>query len=230
MIPLAIGIALLTGTIALGLLTMSAVDRGRDLFKVADPDKRGHAHGQRSFIRWEPLQLAPHRVPWPSEVTHQVHQLPPLYWPSERWDDPQFGPIAKRRAVDTKVTLTGNEPLSSSRTRPQPRAEAAQAEQAFFAEEHRDKARKPHMAQQQQTLQQRMADVALHQAKLGRPGPPTAGAKPVGHGDLPDAATLAEWVNDVGLAGAVGRLRSHTGWDFQRAARYLAQQVSGGGR
>jgi hypothetical protein len=38
----------------------------------------------------------------------------------------------------------------------------------------------------------------------------------------PTQAQVLGWVDQLGLAGAVDQIRADTGWDFQRAAHFLA--------
>lgn len=190
---------------------------------------------------------------WPSEMDYPRRTLPEMYWPSERWNDPQFGPRKLRPANRTKP-----QPVAAQ-SAAEPTAEAAFFDAAPAPQQSTARGRKkkrknkstpqpaPHLAQQQQNLESRMATVALAQAMrdkqaraptpspaprhapkpqvVSKPAPP----RPAGDG-LPDVETLAGWVDEVGLAGAVSRLRSQTGWDFQKAARYLAQKVSGARR
>ncbi len=50
-----------------------------------------------------------------------------------------------------------------------------------------------------------------------------APAPAVAPSGMPEADEIAVWVEKDGLAAAVENIRDRTGWDFQRAAKYLAE-------
>lgn len=45
---------------------------------------------------FQPLDLGPDPMKWPSELPNRFTPVPELPWPSETWDDPHFGRRGKR--------------------------------------------------------------------------------------------------------------------------------------
>lgn len=242
----ALGVTAFVATLATGLFAVSLVDKASELLgRSPEPEPLGREHPQHSGLRWEPLALAPYPMKWPSEIQYERRPLPEMFWPSETWDDPYFGPLGNRKALPVATSLTGNAPLEVPRQdhTPVPQPEAA-AERDFFEAApapvpKRNKRKKA--KQREPALGSRMTAIALEQARRAqaqrqatptrqRPDPEPVRRpepKPVIDSGLPEAEVLRGWVDQYGLAGAVSKLRAQTGWDFQKAARHLAKQVSG---
>ncbi|TNE86752.1 MAG: hypothetical protein EP330_20850 [Deltaproteobacteria bacterium] len=234
-LELATGITGFVVTLGGGLFAMSMAERASDLFSQPDmgpePQKQQSTH---VHTRWQPLDLEPYPMPWPSERPHEVRRLPEMKWPSESWDDPHFGPRKRgsQSKTDHMTSLTGNPRLSDGEsppvqaTRARPKARPAPTPKPQPTPVEQPTIREP-------AVQSRMAAIAMEQARRlqaeqQRPQPkPAPKPQPVAQSAVPEAEVLRGWVAQYGLAGAVAKLRTQTGWDFQKAARYLAQQVSG---
>jgi hypothetical protein len=118
---------------------------------------------------------------WPSQLERRTPRLVAMEWPSQRWDDPQFGKF---------TGIGGGADMATQTTRsPAPKAKKKKSKRT---------AAKP-------------------QAPRAPAGSPAE--------DVPSAAEVAALVQSQGLAGAVQTIRKRTGWDFQRAAQYLARAM-----
>jgi hypothetical protein len=156
---------------------------------------------------FEPLDLGPDLMRWPSEVGRESTAPPLPAWPSASWDDPQFGAFHRREEA------ASGEEIAKARAVPQPSerqglkrsvTERPKVEEAFFEPEP------PVQAPEQ----------------IERPleKKPQGGAST---GDLPSPAELEAMVGSIGLAGTVQEIMKRTNWDFRRAAHHLAKARQG---
>lgn len=233
------GLAGLIITLGSGLFLMRLGEHASALFSASndetEPARPALVH---SRVRWAPLDLEPYPMPWPSEREEAPRRLPEMRWPSESWDDPQFGPGKRGTAAAPITTLTGNAPLEDPAPA-RPRRHPASETRSAVSQQGRDRTNPQQLAEAREE--------AWFEETGPRPAPPTQGRKPPERpaqparptpaprqpqeslqGGTPDAEILRQWVAQIGLAGAVTKLRDHTGMDFKTAARHLAEVIGKG--
>jgi hypothetical protein len=204
--------------------------------------KRSRTDVVRPF---EPLDLGPDPVQWPSERPWSLHStLKSAEWPSKAWDDEHFGRVwrdgsikeladlgfhamAARRLNDEGKVI---EVPGSKAKKAQPKAQPKPAQQPKAqkqaspapAKEKGQRRRQPSSVDQEAERKQR--EIALEQAKTEatffQEAPKAPAAAPTG---VPDNAEIEHLISTVGLAGTVQAIMSRTGWDFREAAQYLAR-------
>ena len=224
---------------------------------------------------FEPLDLGPDLVQWPSATAWLSSNTIPIEWPSKSWNDEHFGrqwrdgtayevedlgfhAMLQRRAdaaeADAREVTARALAKSSGKTAPPP---PSSAEQAFFQPQAQPQRQRPSQASpaqpegwqpdadrtRQLRAQQELARRAAAQkqqeairaqaakqaaAKSQRAptpkAPPSRPARPqpAGNGP-PNRAELEAMVEREGLAGTVQFIMRRTGWDFRKAAQYLAR-------
>jgi hypothetical protein len=210
------GVASLVVTLGAGLFGLSLVELASKLFGDGDYEPEPEqALLRHERIRWAPLDLEPYAMPWPSERPQTPRSLPEMRWPSESWDDPHFGAGRRKRAHVPITSLTGNAPLNAENVPSAPQTPARKAAEVTSPPPSRKSVSRPTPDTPAAQPRPKPAPQPRPQASL--------------QGGTPDADVLAKWVEQVGLAGAVGRLRDQTGMDFKTAARHLADAISKGG-
>lgn len=157
---------------------------------------------RRSF---EPLDLGPDPVRWPSETNRPDAARPLPDWPSARWDDPHFGAAAR-------AARSG-----ASSAQPPPRAQ-----------ERRARPPKPQDAPAPRPERAREAAPQSPAARGEHAGhdPLVVFADEL-RGALPGIEEIERLMAQHGLAGTVKTLMDHTGMDFREAAEHLARLRKG---
>jgi hypothetical protein len=205
-----------------------------------------------------PLDLGPDPVQWPSAKPWPTSKLPVPEWPSKSWDDEHFGrhwregtsvaqPSSPAEQAARQASMDASD---ASRAQKQARsrdadrrAEQEEAQRRIAARqalEQRQAARaqqdaRAKQAQQQSRPQPKATPKPKPKPKLqvAQPKPrPQAqrkqAAKPAAPDGAPGRDELMQLVDTVGLAGTVQEIMKRTGWDFRKAAQYLARVRSGG--
>jgi len=183
--------------------------------KEAPPNRGGPVFVGGGF---EPLDLGPDPMQWPSEIERPSTAAPLPEWPSKSWDDPHFGVHWRRGEVQEvaearpkqkptqRKSKTRKRKPRAQRPAPQPVSEESAPEQAFFQQEARQ------VAAEQVSQAVEQATHAAHEAVSDALGV-----------ELPSPAELENMVGTLGLAGTVQEIMSRTDWDFRKAAHYLAK-------
>lgn len=149
---------------------------------------------------FEPLDLGPDTMQWPSEVTRESHAMPLARWPSESWDDAHFGKGAPIEVAEA--------PPASARPKPK-QAQKTSARKAAKSKLARSKpVPKPQPS--------------------ARPKPPRPAPTSSGDDGLPQRAAVEAMIAELGLAGTVQALMRSQQWDFKQAASWLARIRKGG--
>jgi len=153
---------------------------------------------------FEPLDLGPDPVQWPSERAAEREETGPAVpdWPSMSWDDEHFGTHWNRQPSLPQATTA---------------ADAATPDQA--ARRGRPRSGSPRSAANEEAIRRNQA------------GPPPAAAQPPAvtqpSSGAPSREEIEELIGQVGLAGTVQAIMERTGWDFRRAATFLARARKG---
>jgi len=201
-----VGSALVTLGIGIPVSRVITARNWRSRHPADTPNRTSLLASGTSF---EPLDLGEDPLSWPSEMVHTRPRvsLPVLPWPSETWDDEYFGagrsydPALMPQPVQTA-------PPARRATKQPASVTSSAAEEAFFEQRQkpapRQVSRKPQKTQPQRARSQ---------------------PKPQSSGGVPSRAEVAQMVDQLGLAGAVQSIRSKTGWDFKKAAQYLAEAM-----
>jgi hypothetical protein len=145
---------------------------------------------------YEPLDLGPDPVHWPSEHPWPSSSVRDPDWPSASWNDEHFGKSAKKAAAT---------------------AAAAAASAPPPAEPRRGLRRAPRSPQHELVAFEPIpppAPVLVNEIGAA-PGLPNLQA--------PDREEIERLINELGLAGTVQRIIERTGWDFRKAAQHLAR-------
>jgi hypothetical protein len=152
---------------------------------------------------FEPLNLGPDLMKWPSEVARPSTASPLPEWPSLSWNDTHFGSFHKHQSP------------------------AKVESRAVIAEARREVLRQ-HRETQQAPAKSEADDIKLdgaHHAptpQQAAPSPLNAAAEAL-LAEVPSPAELEAMVGSIGLAGTVQEIMKRTNWDFRRAAHYLAK-------
>jgi hypothetical protein len=162
--------------------------------------KASHDHGPPAF---QPLDLGEDPMKWPSEVIRPDTAQKIMPWPSETWDDPHFGRHAQRAQVATDAASAFEEArVEEKATRQRERDE--RDERASTAPGPARPVKKPRRPKPQVPTANPFAGAAAATREVFTP------------------AQLERLVASQGLAGAVQTIMAQTGWDFRKAAQYLA--------
>lgn len=78
-------------TVVLGVPLATRLARAHVWRRTALPTGEGSRDQYERLFPFEPLDLGPDTMRWPSEVTRESHAMPLARWPSESWDDTHFG-------------------------------------------------------------------------------------------------------------------------------------------
>lgn len=215
-------------------------------------NKFGSARTGGDSAGFAPLDLGPDPMQWPSAKPWKRSNLPIPQWPSTTWDDEHFGRHGKPDGYDqsTHEERQRARPAPEPERQPRKQRPTVEQRQAQEAQRHADqeeqrrqaaraelekrqRSRAQQQEQQQQQAQQRKAQQrqAQQQRQVQQQRQAQKARKPQPQGG-PDGAPAREellrLVDTVGLAGTVQEIMKRTGWDFRKAAQYLARVRSGG--
>ncbi len=200
-----------------------------------------HTHGvvQPSF---EPLDLGPDPVRWPSENPWPATARPELPWPSTTWNDPHFGQHWRTHGEGGASDAAFEAAQQARRTRAVERRNQDEAERTQRSKQKAkpkpqiEQVAQPPLRQKARNEVQRIqkrAQKAQHQVResVGRaaaaavdevlPGASSTMAQ------IPSPPELEQMVAQIGLAGTVQEIMKRTGWDFKTAAQHLAKARRG---
>ncbi len=153
-------------------------------------------------VAFDPLDLGEYSLLWPSEYPERERKIdiPQLEWPSVGWDDPYFG-----------INKTFDP------------AQLAQAPPSTLRERHSEP--RPARRQRQPTSQGARAGQAAAQAASRAVEESFFEPARQVSSKIPSQAEVKALVDQHGLAAAVQHIRDGTGWDFKRAAQFLAESM-----
>ena len=201
---------------------------------------------------FEPLDLGPDLMRWPSEVERPITKMPAPEWPSKSWDDPHFGAhwrqshyeegahdaaydakLAERR-LKAREKAAANQQQSKRREEKKETENAEEARQLLERQEEAARTRsarlEPQKAASSEVEQQFFRENATKQAKAqvqkAKKHVTQAAHKAVSEAvgaEIPSPAELEAMVGQLGLAGTVQEIMKRTNWDFRKAAHYLAK-------
>ena len=147
---------------------------------------------------FKPLDLGPDPMEWPSQKEWSSSGKRDAEWPSREWDDEHFGRHWREGTV----------------------VESQDA--GFHAMAERSAERGGGEAAAMRRAESRRRGTSPHAAKRASPAEsPRAEAPPARQ--APGREELEAMIVDVGLAGTVQAIMERTGWDFRKAAHYLAR-------
>lgn len=206
MVEVVLFLGALVPTLVVGIPVALALSRSGGL--------RPHAARERHVPRarvevgraYEPLDLGPDPVHWPSERAWATSGIAVPDWPSASWTDEHFGSGARkaREALQADrgfhMMAVRNHPPST----PPPVRAVEHRQQVVAPVVHARRA----LAREVQHV---VASVVEH----------------VEHHGPPNRAEIEELIAGVGLAGTVQSIMDRTGWDFRQAAQHLARIRSG---
>lgn len=210
---LALGGALATA--AVGLRLTSRLGDPQNWRRPAPRDTQPRRQEAIISGGFEPLNLGPDPMRWPSEMQHPDLGRPEPPWPSQTWDDPHFGAHWRTQggAVPVPLTPAPDTPSSQPRTRKSPTQQPSRPQSAMDAE--RARAAQARAAQEAREAAARLKAEALKRA--AQVAAQSAGS------NAPSAEEIEQLVSTVGLAGTVQEIMRQTGWSFQEAAHHLAR-------
>jgi len=200
-IPLAIGAFFAVVLIGAGVL--GAVGSRKKWRGYADADSQSLIADVDLPPAFQPLEMEPFTLRWPSEVKRPKTALPEPPWPSETWDDVFFGAHARS---DLRQAALARKETEAKRERAIQRD--AEARREPKKKKHK-KAKTPE-PNQREAREQASREV-FRETRSGPQGP--------------SPEQVAQMVKQYGLAGAVEHIRDQTGWDFRTAAQYLANTL-----
>ncbi len=239
-VVLMVGVAVVTAVVGSPIAAYLARPKEWGAHRVWAPEAPRTEVG--SSGAFSPLDLGPDMMRWPSEIERVETGMAELPWPSETWDDPQFGrhqrihhdsddafearledrrlAQAEQRAMEQEARIQRNATETERRT-PQPEARRTPPQtQRTGDDQARDQA-DARQQQQQQVLRRRRE--AQRRREQGKPAKPRSQVEAA----VPTRDELEALVAKVGLAGTVQEIMSRTGWDFRRAAHFLAKARQG---
>jgi hypothetical protein len=202
-IPLAIGAFL--AALLMGAAVLGALGSHKRWRAYANADSQSLIEQLDLPPAFEPLEMEPFTLMWPSEIDRPRTALPEPPWPSETWDDEYFG--AQARGDLRKAAMARQ--LADAR-----RAEAVKRD--TDARRQSGKKKKKHKAKKQQQTQREAREQQSREVLQQTPSQGSQG---------PTQEQVAQMVKKYGLAGAVEHIRDQTGWDFRTAAQYLANTL-----
>lgn len=171
---------------------------GVGLRRAPPPDKASQRVPIEITRAYKPLDLGEDPVRWPSERPWELAaRLPVPQWPSKGWDDEHFG-----------------KHWDHSKAEVQDRGFHAMAARGDEPPTPTPERRRRKAAPVEPPVPEAEPPTAVKVAK------PAKGAKPA---EAPSPREVAEWMETMGLAGAVQEVMRRTGWDFREAAQFLAK-------
>lgn len=206
----------LIAALLMGAAVLGAVSGERKWRGFARPDSAGARAIDTSAAAFEPLQMEPFTLTWPSEVERPTTSIPEPPWPSETWDDEYFG--VRSRADVQRVR--------DASIRAEEQRDRAYRAESMRQQDHEKKRRQ----ERSDERTQQAARPAKAKKRKQQHAPKPAEQRVVeeqffgsASGANPTPQEIAALVRQHGLAGAVEQIRARTGWDFREAAQYLAQ-------
>jgi len=190
------GLACLATALGVSMVGLALIDRPRVSWSNRKKSTDLPRFVGSSGPAFQPVDLGPVPLKWPSEQVWPPSRLPALPWPSETWTDDFFkGRQAAHKSPEPAVA-----------PHPAPRDAAPKKRR----DESKKKAAPP-------------PAVAPTPAPPPptRP-PPEPSRTSAAQGVVGDAELLA-WADEKGLASTVEMLRDRNGWEFQQAAQHLAR-------
>ncbi len=192
------------------------------------------------------LDLGPDPVQWPSATPWPTSKLPVPEWPSKSWDDEHFGSfwrdgasVAQPSSLPEQAARQESKKLSDAKRDRKINAERDHERWVDQKDEPRRAAARQVLEQRQSAREQRQQQAAhkqqrarqeeqrprrQQQARTPKPAAPTAAPAD----GAPSRDELMTLVEEVGLAGTVQQIMKRTGWEFRKAAQYLARVRAGG--
>lgn len=171
---------------------------------------------------FEPLDFGEDLMKWPSEQDRAVAPFPEPAWPSENWDDADFGRGAGRRAEEIVEKNAARQEQDTARRERRADTKAGRPERRHVRPEPRPTS--PPKAAQRPTSQARppakrppVQRAPPSVKKQASPPATKGGSAP------PTKAELEGMIQSLGLAGTVQHLMRDNGWDFKTAAAWLAR-------
>lgn len=205
----------------------------------AHRDARPDFHEVLSRVAFAPLDLGPDLMKWPSEIPRPSAGPTDPPWPSQTWDDPHFGARWKSaegraRAAADLVNHGASPALAVAPTPARPRRRSTPAPSPTAARPQPRPAAQPKPPSPQRAKPQRpRTPQPEHRERVVTPPPQRrapaqrkAAPAPAPQG-APAREELEHLVDTLGLAGTVKQIMQRTGWDFRKAAQYLAQARQG---
>lgn len=237
LIGAAVGVAVIGAPIA------SSLAQPHTFRRKASRDNTTNKQRVELARAFQPLDLGPDPVKWPSERPWELASaLPDADWPSKAWKDDHFGrhwrdgsvkeiddrgfhAMASRHLGDSGAMVPPRPAAPHAHT---PRERKAAREEAARAQTPKLPPAKSSSNQQRkqrgegnranQEAARRQQKVALEQARNEAQSKRSP----------PDVAEIEHLVSTVGLAETVKTIMQRTGWDFREAAQYLAKVRQGG--
>jgi len=191
---------------------------------LAEPDElRARTRKPRSETRdrrvvtvgFTPLDLGADPMQWPSERPWPPG-MPTAPWPSQTWDDEHFGSFWR----GANPPPAEDAPQSSA---PRPSAAVAPPTTPPVRPRQDPTPRSPERAARRRSSLRRPTERPTNgQAPSPSPRTPDSQAR-LPATKPPPREELEQLIATVGLAGTVQQIMQRTGWDFRKAAHYLAR-------
>lgn len=190
-------------------------------------------HGDMMLFDSVEDQMEDFSLAWPSEVPRAETRFPDLPWPSEGWNDPAFGAQARADyAANRERNAAGEENARQSGLAPPSKQQQQQQQKKKPKQDKPVSAPQPPPQQAQRSTVPVQTESLLHGGRTPQPADVrekkekrakiTPKPAPPRQGGAPSPDEVAKLVQDLGLAGAVEKIRLQTGWDFKKSAQYLA--------
>ncbi len=189
---------------------------------------------------FEPLDLGEDPMQWPSAREWPSSGKLSQEWPSRSWDDEHFG-THWERSTATAVEDAGFHAMAQRRTEASPervvRRESARAARSEAARREGEGSLRTGAAQSRDDARARAVSARTSGVRRAEPAPraappapsagPSSAAAATVDAEAPSRAELEDRIARVGLAGTVEHIMKRTGWDFRKAAHYLAKTRQG---
>ena len=238
--PMLVEAALVIGglvtTLAIGAPIASSMVRPHMFRRPARRDAFDSRDRAPHTTVFEPLDLGEDPMEWPSQRGWASSEGRGLRWPSQGWDDEHFGShwrdgtmvevsdlgfhaMAQRRydaSVGDEEVVKRNEAAALRRQR-------APAQGRTLAQDRGPRAANAHAGQRTPSGVRRPRTESAPAPRSPKPQekPETLPVR-----QAPSPAELEAAIAKVGLAGTVQLIMERTGWDFRKAAHYLARMRS----
>ncbi len=221
MAGLLVGLTVFLTIVTVGATMIGFVSPGRKLIR-----DRGKPHTHSTLKRIElNLDQFPEfddegqRLEWPSEAAHTDAKFEALPWPSTSWDDSHFGKtlgpeqLAEVAAARTKRERNAPPPKKTKKKA----KKRASPPQDVGTTTRRDMANavQREAVNLQEDLEQEFFEAKERASSAVKAA---TGLEP---------ARVQGLVREKGLAGAVEQIRRETGWDFKKAAQFVAKTLRG---
>ncbi|HHO53007.1 MAG TPA: hypothetical protein ENK18_19550 [Deltaproteobacteria bacterium] len=220
-------------TVTLGAPLAASLARVHEFRRTVNPNLDSERERPVHNAAFVPLDLGPDLVPWPSQRPSSERTFRSQDWPSQAWDDTHFGSHWRDGRV-IEVDDLGFHAMSGRRYDDSIDESEAVQHNEVVSRRRREQAIERHTQQQRSRpgAQPKQADKprrAPPRAAARRNDPPERQVERVEQPRAalarqpPSRAEIEAMIVDVGLAGTVQAIMERTGWDFRKAAHYLAQ-------